>query len=102
MYQRHLEHAPCLLELNVEISLAKTLQLIKGEASHWANQQHLFGKDLDWANECFAVSVSESVVDKVRAFINNQEEHHKKVTFQQEYDMFLEKYGLRKDKQRRL
>lgn len=96
----HLEHVHCLFELNVEISLAKTLQLLKGEASHWANQQGLLEKKMDWANEYFAVSVSESVIDKVRAYINNQEEHHKKVTFQQEYDMFLQKYGLRKDKQR--
>ena len=96
----YFDHVHCLFALNAEISLSKTLQLLKGEASHWANQQNLFGKKLDWANEYFAASVSESVVDKVRVYINNQEEHHKKLTFQQEYEMFLRKYVLRKDKQR--
>jgi REP element-mobilizing transposase RayT len=96
----HLDHVHCLFELNAEIPLAKTLQLLKGEASHWANKQNLFGRELDWANGYFAVSVSESVVEKVRAYINQQEEHHQKVTFQEEYELFLQKYGLRKDKQR--
>ena len=96
----HLDHVHCLFELNAEIPLAKTLQLLKGEASHCANQQHLFGAKLDWANEYFAASVSESVLDKVRVYIKNQEEHHKKITFAQEYDMFLEKSGIGRDKQR--
>lgn len=93
----HVDHVHCLFELNAEISLSKTLQLIKGEASYWANQRGLIKPKLDWADEYFAISVSESIVDKVRAYIANQEEHHKKVTWQQEYDMFLSKYKLRKD-----
>jgi len=96
----HLEHVHCLFESNAEISLSKTLQLLKGEASHWANQQKLFHQKLDWADEYFAVSVSESIVDKVRAYINNQEEHHRKASFAQEYETFLQKYGLRRDKQK--
>lgn len=91
----HLEHVHGLFELNAEITLAKTLQLLKGEASHWANAQHLFTQKLDWAGEYFAVSVSESVLEKVRAYINNQEEHHKKMTFAQEFEAFVKKYGLR-------
>ena len=45
-----------------------------------------------------AVSVSESVLNKVRGYIKNQEEHHKHKTFQQEYDEFIIKYGFRKFK----
>jgi REP element-mobilizing transposase RayT len=36
----HLDHVHCLFELNAEIPLAKTIQLLKGEASHWANKQN--------------------------------------------------------------
>ena len=96
----HLDHVHCLFELNTEISLAKTVQLLKGESSYWVNKQNLVKPKLDWANEYFAASVSESMLDKVRMYIENQEAHHKKVTFAQEYEMFLQKYGLRKDKQR--
>jgi len=49
-----------------------------------------------WQDEYFAVSVSESIVEKVRAYIRNQEEHHKKKTFQEEYDEFIEKFGFQK------
>jgi len=36
------DHVHCLLTLNADLSIAKTMQLIKGEAAHWANQQELF------------------------------------------------------------
>lgn len=74
----HVDHVHCLFELNAEIPLAKTIGLMKGEASHWANARGLIKPKLNWADEYFAVSVSESIVDKVRTYIDNQEEHHKK------------------------
>jgi len=40
------------------------------------------------------ISVSESMLDKVRAYINTQEEHHKKVSFAQEYEEFIRRYNL--------
>ncbi|MEM1137957.1 MAG: transposase, partial [Bacteroidota bacterium] len=46
--------------------------------------------------EYFAVSVSESQVDKVRVYIKNQGAHHQKVTFEQEYQAFISKYGFKK------
>ena len=96
----HVDHVHCLFELNAAITLSKTMGLIKGEASHWANTKNLVPPKLDWADEYFAVSVSESMLDKVREYINHQEEHHKKVTWAEEHETFLQKYGLRKDKQR--
>ena len=96
----HLDHVHCLFELNTEVSFARTMQLLKGGSSHWANKHQLVRPKLDWANEYFAASVSESLLHKVRMYIDNQEAHHKKITFAQEYEMFLQKYGLRKDKQR--
>lgn len=93
----HLDHVRCLFELNAEVSLSKTMQLLKGESAHWANRRGLIKPNLDWVDEYFAVSV----VDKVRTYIANQEEHYKKITWADEYDLFLKKYGLRKDKQRK-
>ncbi|HXG37273.1 MAG TPA: transposase, partial [Bacteroidota bacterium] len=46
-------------------------------------------------DEYFAVSVSESAVEEVRRYILNQEEHHSKKTFGEEYREFLQKYGFR-------
>jgi REP element-mobilizing transposase RayT len=90
----HADHVHCLLALNAEMSIAKAIQLIKGEAAFWVNKQGLLRGKLQWADEYFAVSVSESVLDKVREYIKNQEEHHRKITFLQEYDAFIKKYSF--------
>jgi len=74
------------------MSISKTIQLIKGEASFWTNNVKLVKPKLEWADEYFAVSVSESMLEKVRNYIGNQEKHHKKVTFTEEYNQFISKY----------
>lgn len=70
------------------------MQLIKGECSFWVNRQKILKETLDWQDEYFAVSVSESGVETVRNYIRNQEEHHRKKTFREEYDEFVNKYGF--------
>ena len=87
----YLDHVHCLLGLNANMPISKAMNLIKGESSFWANKRKLFSSKLEWADEYFAVSVSESVVEKVRAYILNQEIHHKKTTFADEYKEFLKK-----------
>ncbi|MCE9539966.1 MAG: IS200/IS605 family transposase [Bacteroidetes bacterium] len=91
----HTEHLHCLFGLNADTSIAKTLQLLKEESAFWINKQQLTASKFEWADEYFAVSVSESIVDKVRAYIDGQEEHHKKVTFTQEYEKFISKYNFK-------
>jgi len=89
------DHLHCLLGLNADMSISKAMQLIKGESAFWLNQQKLTKIKFEWAKEYFAVSVSESMVDKVIAYIDGQEEHHTKKTFQQEYDEFMTTYGFK-------
>jgi REP element-mobilizing transposase RayT len=81
----HSEHLHCLFGLNADTSIAKTLQLLKGESAYWINKQKLTKTKFEWADEYYSVSVSESHLDMVRTYIDNQEVHHKKVTFLQEY-----------------
>lgn len=49
---------------------------------------------MSYANEYYAVSVSESVLENVRAYIDNQEEHHRKTTFIEEVEKFLQEYNF--------
>jgi REP element-mobilizing transposase RayT len=91
----HIDHVHCLVSLNQEQTIAKTVQLIKGESSHWINSNNLCNKKFEWQADYFAVSVSESGVSKVRDYIRNQEIHHEKKTFQQEYEEFIKKYGFK-------
>ena len=90
------EHCHCLVSLGVDQTISKVIQLIKGESAFWFNNQGLTKQKLEWQDEYFAVSVSESQIDTVRNYIKNQEEHHKHKTFQQEYDEFIIKYGCKK------
>ena len=88
------EHLHCLFCLGADMSVSKAMQLIKGESAFWLNKQGVNSSKFEWADEYFAVSVSESIVDKVRAYIDRQEEHHKKITFSEEYREFLNKHHL--------
>jgi REP element-mobilizing transposase RayT len=90
------EHCHCLISLGVDQTIQKVMQLIKGESSFWMNNQKLILNKFEWQDEYFAVSVSESVLDKVRNYIKNQEQHHSKKTFDEEYDEFIIKYGFQK------
>jgi putative transposase len=88
------DHLHCLFGLNADMTIAKTLQLIKGESAYWINREKLLRSKFEWADEYFAVSVSESALDKVRAYIDGQEKHHRKVPFAQEAEEFMQRYKL--------
>ncbi len=90
----HVDHLHCLFGLNATMSLSRAMQLIKGESAFWINKNELIRHKFEWADEYFAASVSESMLDRVRTYIENQEEHHKKVTFMQEYQELTKSFGL--------
>ena len=90
----HNDHVHCLISLNAEQTIAKVVQLLKGESSFWVNRNHLCREKLIWQEEYFAVSVSESGVNRVREYIKNQEEHHRLKTSREEYEEFISKYGF--------
>jgi REP element-mobilizing transposase RayT len=91
------DHVHCLVSLGTKQTIDEIAQLLKGESSHWFNNKSGFAnKSLKWQEDYFAVGVGESILNKVRAYIDGQEMHHKKKTFQEEYDEFIEKYRFEK------
>lgn len=90
----HADHVHCLFYLNADMSLSKHMQLIKGESSFWLNKSGLIHSKFEWAEKYFAASVSEDKAAVVRNYITNQEEHHRNVSFQEEYNRFLQHYGF--------
>lgn len=90
----HTEHLHCLFGLNADMSIAKTLQLMKGESTYWINKEKITPTKFEWGNEYYAASVSESALGAVRAYIDNQEEHHRKKTHAEEVEEFLEKHDF--------
>jgi putative transposase len=89
------DHIHLLISLGADQTIAKVLNLIKGESSNWVNKQNLLSTKFEWQDEYIALSVSYSMADKVKAYIANQEEHHKKKTFAEEYSEFLKVSGIR-------
>ncbi len=90
----HQNHVHCLISQSATQSISKVINQIKGEASFWINKEKLTETKFEWSDRYFSVSVSESHVDRVRAYIRNQQEHHKKKTWEEEYQEFIQKYGF--------
>ena len=90
----YLEHVHCLVSLGSGQTIDKIVMLLKGESSYWINKNKICSTKFAWQEEYFAVSVSESMVNRVRDYIKNQENHHKKRSFDDEYNDFIRKYGF--------
>ncbi|HTM93880.1 MAG TPA: IS200/IS605 family transposase [Flavisolibacter sp.] len=91
------DHIHCLVSLGSNQTIEKVAQLLKGESSFWLNNKSgLNVPKLEWQDEYFAVSVSESAIDTVRTYIDNQFNHHQKRTFAEEYEEFIKKYSFLK------
>ncbi|MBN8572042.1 MAG: IS200/IS605 family transposase [Ignavibacteria bacterium] len=88
----YVDHMHILISLSRDQTISKVMQYIKGESSHWINKNNLTKEKFEWQDEYFAVSVSESRLEAVRKYIDNQVEHHKKKSFKEEYDEFMKKY----------
>ena len=88
------DHVHLLISLGIEQTLSKTMMLIKGESSFWVNKQKIIPSKFEWQDEYFAASVSHTSIESVRRYIANQEEHHKKITFADEYKRFLQSHGF--------
>lgn len=90
------DHCHCLISMGVNQSIKQVMQLIKGESSFWMNKENFINSKFEWQDEYFAASVSESMIEKTRNYIKGQENHHQQISFQHEYNDFLEKCGFEK------
>ncbi|HET6991571.1 MAG TPA: IS200/IS605 family transposase [Bacteroidia bacterium] len=85
----HTEHLHALIALNGDMKISEVMMLIKGESSFWINKNKITQEKFKWCHEYYAASVDESSMNRVRAYIENQEEHHRKITFSEEYTQFI-------------
>lgn len=70
------------------------LQDIKANSSKWINEKRFVKGKFNWQAGYGAFSFSHSQIDAVVKYINNQEQHHKKKTFKEEYIEMLKKYDV--------
>ena len=92
----YIEHVHCLISLKSGQTIDNVLFLLKGESSFWINKTKMVQGHFDWQKGYFAVSVSESLVPGLRYYIRNQENHHKKKSFLDEFNEFMRKFGFDK------
>jgi len=91
------DHVHALLSLPAMMSFAKAVQLIKGGSSKWVHDNFSRLEKFGWQEGYGAFSVSASQVSKTIAYINNQKEHHRRKTFQEEFLRLLKKHGIQYD-----
>jgi REP element-mobilizing transposase RayT len=91
------DHIHILLSMPATIAVSKAMQLIKGGSSKWIHETFAAQRAFSWQEEYGAFSVSVSQLDKTAAYIRKQPEHHRKLTFQEEYLMLLKKHGIEYD-----
>src|SRR5215213_7876575 len=83
------EHLHLLISLGREQSIAKVAMLIKGESAHWFNEQKFVRGKFHWQDDYFALSVSESQLERVRNYIRDQEVHHRAKSFTDEFEALM-------------
>ncbi|HVS74941.1 MAG TPA: IS200/IS605 family transposase [Candidatus Acidoferrales bacterium] len=88
------DHIHLLIQVPPVLALAKAVLAIKSNSSRWANEQ---GHKLAWQRGYAAFSVSASIVPTVVRYIQNQEAHHRKMSFDEEFLALLKKHGLQFD-----
>lgn len=88
------DHIHILVGMHPEIYPAKLMEHVKSGSSNWLNSKKYVPGKFSWQKGYGAFSYSKSQIDKVVKYILNQPEHHKKVTFQQEYLKLLKKFDI--------
>ena len=78
-------------------SIAEIVKNVKGNSSHWVNQNDLCTQKFSWQTGYAAFAVSESHVPRVYGYILNQKEHHLQQDFLVEYNHLIELHGLKKE-----
>jgi putative transposase len=91
------DHVHILLSLPATVPVAKAVQLIKGGSSKWIHETFPEHRLFAWQEKYGAFSVSVSQLDTIIKYIKGQEEHHRKLTFQEEFLALLRKHRIEFD-----
>lgn len=88
------DHIHILLSLKPDFKLSDLMRDIKSNSSKWVNEKRYVKGKFEWQKGFGAFSCGQSQVNTVIAYINNQENHHAKRSFQEEYLELLKRYEV--------
>lgn len=88
------DHIHCFFGLKPSISVSELMKTVKAKSSKWVNENNFLQHRFEWQTGYGCFSYSHSQVDTVIRYINNQQKHHQKITFKEEYLNMLEKFEI--------
>jgi len=88
------DHIHILVSLPATISIAKAIQLLKGNSSKWIHETFPKLRAFEWQEGYGAFSIGISGVDETKAYIQNQKGHHSRRSFREELAAMLRKHGF--------
>jgi len=91
------DHVHMLLSLKPAHAPSDVVKKIKANSSRWLHQTYPDLQDFAWQSGFSVFSVSESLLPEVTAYIQNQEQHHKRMQFAEELRLLLEKHRVQYD-----
>ena len=91
------DHVHILIGLKPDIALSDLVRDVKANSSRFINEKRWIKGKFNWQEGFGAFSYSQSHVDRVIRYIDNQEEHHRKKSFREEYLSMLEKFMVEFD-----
>ena len=91
------DHVHLFVSMKPKVSCSEVVQRIKSGTSLFINQNHLLANHFEWQTGFGAFSYGKSQTDAVCKYIQNQSEHHKKVSFRDEYFAFLKAFEVEYD-----
>ncbi len=91
------DHVHMLLWLPPSVAVAEALRIVKTNSSRWVHQNWSRHRGFGWQTGYGAFNVSQSNAASVVEYIRNQEKHHRRVSFQEEFISFLSKNDVRYD-----
>ncbi len=83
-----------LFSLGRVITIADLVEEVKTETSKWIKTKGAEFSNFHWQRVYGALSIGQSNVPALKRYIRNQKQHHRRVTFQEEYRKFLKSYGI--------
>jgi len=91
------DHLHLFIGFRPNQSLSDLMRIVKSDSSEWINKQQFNSSKFNWQEGYGAFSYSRSHIKAVSDYIANQEEHHRKKTFLEEYKLFLEQFEITYD-----
>jgi REP element-mobilizing transposase RayT len=88
------DHIHILLSIPSTLSVAKSIQLLKGNSSKWIHDAFKEHLEFEWQEGYGAFSIGVSGVAETTKYIQGQAAHHRKMTFKEELKVFLKKHGM--------